>query len=74
MDVERLGRNIVGSPDQPQTTAYRQDEIPWVSVLHNGTCEIMCLQVFTRGQFWPSGIVVACVCLYVRPSVRPCVR
>ena len=24
---------------------------------------------FTRGQFWPSGIVVACVCLCVRPSV-----
>ena len=26
--------------------------------------------VFTRGQFWPSGIVVACVCLSVCPSVR----
>ena len=26
---------------------------------------------FTRGQFWPSGIVVACVCLSVCPSVRP---
>ena len=25
---------------------------------------------FTRGQFWPSGIVVACVCV----SVCPCVR
>ena len=28
---------------------------------------------FTRGQFWPSGIVVACVCLSVCPSVRPSV-
>ena len=28
--------------------------------------------IFTRGQFWPSGIVVACVCLCVRPSVRVC--
>ena len=28
---------------------------------------------FTRGQFWPSGIVVACVCLCVRSSVRPSV-
>ena len=27
------------------------------------------LSVFTRGQFWPSGIVVACVCLSVCPSV-----
>ena len=27
------------------------------------------ISVFTRGQFWPSGIVVACVCLCVRPSV-----
>ena len=26
--------------------------------------------LFTRGQFWPSGIVVACVCLCVCPSVR----
>ena len=26
--------------------------------------------IFTRGQFWPSGIVVACVCLCVRLCVR----
>ena len=25
--------------------------------------------IFTRGQLWPSGIVVACVCLSVCPSV-----
>ena len=25
--------------------------------------------IFTRGQFWPSGIVVACVCLCVCPCV-----
>ena len=25
---------------------------------------------FTRGQYWPSGIVVACVCPSVRQSVR----
>ena len=30
--------------------------------------------VFTRGQFWPSGIVVACVCLSVWVSVCVCVR
>ena len=30
--------------------------------------------IFFRGRFWPSGIVVACVCLCVRPSVRPCVN
>ena len=29
--------------------------------------------IFTRGQYWPSGIVVACVCPSVRPSVRPSV-
>ena len=28
--------------------------------------QIMC--IFTRGQFWPSGIVVACVCPCVRQS------
>ena len=32
------------------------------------------LMVFTRGQFWPSGIVVACVCLSVCVSVCVCVR
>ena len=35
---------------------------------HNADDWIM--YVFTRGQFWPSGIVVACVCLCVRLSVR----
>ena len=25
--------------------------------------------IFTRGQFWPSGIVVACVCVSVCPSI-----
>ena len=30
--------------------------------------------IFTRGQFWPSGIVVACVCLSVCASVCVCVR
>ena len=28
----------------------------------------LCLFIFTRGQFWPSGIVVACVCPCVRQS------
>ena len=30
--------------------------------------------VSTRGQFWPSGIVVACVCVCVCLSVRLCVN
>ena len=29
--------------------------------------------IFTRGQFWPSGIVVACVCVCVCLSVCPSV-
>ena len=31
--------------------------------------DVAMLQIFTRGQFWPSGIVVACVCLSVCVSV-----
>ena len=31
---------------------------------------LQCLLVFTRGQFWPSHIVIACVCPSVRQSVR----
>ena len=34
----------------------------------------MWLYLFTRGQFWPPGIVVACVCQSVRPSVTKFVR
>ena len=32
------------------------------------------LLVFTRGQFWPSGIVVACVCLSVCVSLCVCIN
>ena len=28
------------------------------------------MDFITQGQFWPSGIVVACDCLWVCPSVR----
>ena len=31
---------------------------------------VVVIVIFTRGQFWPSGIVVACVCLSVCVSVR----
>ena len=34
---------------------------------------IFALAVFTPGQFWPSGIVVACVCLRVCVRVSMCV-
>ena len=34
---------------------------------HDRGCRL--IAVFTRGQFWPSGIVVACVCLCVCPCV-----
>ena len=41
-----------------------------LSILHtlHVTIEVhdaphICVAVFTRGQFWPSGIVVACVCV-----------
>ena len=32
------------------------------------------LSIFTRGQFWPSGIVIACVCVSVRVSVCVCIN
>ena len=37
-------------------------------VMQEATSSIAC--IFTRGQFWPSGIVVACVCVCVRVSDR----
>ena len=35
--------------------------------VNSGTLKVtyICCFFFTRGQFWPSGIVVACVCVYV---------
>ena len=36
--------------------------VVWVPSTHS-------VAIFTRGQFWPSGIVVACVCLCVHPSM-----
>ena len=30
--------------------------------------------IFTRGQFWTSGFVIACICLFVCLSVSPCVN
>ena len=39
-----------------------------------GTQFYKLLSVFTRGQLWPSGIVVACVCLCVCVYVCVCVR
>ena len=41
-----------------------------------GTKSVMGLMfrsLFTRGQFWPSGIVITCVCVSVRVSVCLCV-
>ena len=41
-------------------------------LVHSMTC-IEILSIFTRGQFWPSGIVIACVCVSVRVSECLCV-
>ena len=43
---------------------------PWTEVDFSSVrfCGIHLIAIFTRGQFWPSGIVVACVCLCVRQS------
>ena len=40
-----------------------------VSSLWQGAAKV----IFTRGQFWPSGIVIACVCGSVCPCVCMCV-
>ena len=51
---------------------YRAGDAPMIFLFH---CEKAiqdtadCRLVFTRGQFWPSGIVVACVCVCVCLSI-----
>ena len=35
----------------------------------NGCPHFLCFFFITRGQFWPLGIVIACVCVSVRVSV-----
>ena len=42
----------------------------WNSVLN--VAKYSCTLIFTRGQFWPSGIVIACVCVCVRVCVCVC--
>ena len=44
----------------------------WCSHLFGEASEM--IPFFTRGQFWPSGIVVVCVCVCVRVCVRLCVN
>ena len=46
--------------------------LPWLQMELADTS--LLTAIFTRGQFWPSGIVVACVCLSVCVSVCVCVR
>ena len=41
--------------------------VAYPSIFHQGSAKNI---VFTRGQFWPSGIVIACVCVYVCVSVN----
>ena len=50
-------------------------------ILHLGQCMrlfsndvFQVMFFFTQGQFWPSGIVVACICLFVHFSVCPSVH
>ena len=38
------------------------------------TCHTKCCIIFTRGQFWPSGIAIACVCVSVRVPVCVCIN
>ena len=45
-----------------------------IRIMNNFAILLQTIFIFTRGQFWPSGIVVACVCLSVCVSVCVCVR
>ena len=51
--------------------SYSHDKtVPLPIYVYNGYPHTWEKTVFTRGQFWPSGIVVACVRRSVRQSVR----
>ena len=52
--------------EQRRLTARNYDRI----IAFPDWCTFQVLAIFTRGQFWPSGIVVACVCLCVCVSVN----
>ena len=43
-------------------------------MLWNGNVVTLIFWIFTRGQFWPSGIVIDCVCVCVRVCVSLCVN
>ena len=45
--------------------SYRAEAIPMYSFIKHNHASLM---IFTQGQFWPPGIVVACVCVCVYQS------
>ena len=63
-----------GKPLLKPVSVYGTFRPQWVNSFFLVSAAWIWVMVFTRGQFWPSGIVVACVCLSVWPSVRLCVR
>ena len=73
-DIEQIQQNkfhqeytSVGLWLHKRTIDWYTADLP--HVLSALTLAIVCLgPLFTRGQFWPSGIVIACVCLCVRQS------
>ena len=62
----------------PATIAGVPVLIPCHGVMQFSDICLPCLNcktiIFTRGQFWPSGIVVACVCVCVHVCVSLCVN
>ena len=52
----------------PFTTVQWKPKVLLMTTL--SSLVVLHVVIFTRGQFWPSGIVVACVCLCVRLCVR----
>ena len=59
----------------PDTSGVELLEISvWKSQIFQAIASINNLISITWGQFWPPGIVVACVCVRVRVHVRECLR
>ena len=74
--VRLLGRSQLSNPSDlpcliiPPASTKLIGGVYWYHLVRLSVCPSVCLShLFTRGQFWPSGIVVACVCVCVCLSV-----
>ena len=66
---EPMGLFTTKTPSYLFRESHNKDETRRSHLCNGNSYTVMATFFFTRGQFWPSGIVVACMCVSVCQSV-----